>query len=83
MKTAMKRLTMFACWLAIVAMPAGVLGAPEQQSNNALVKKETLVKNEKKEEKEKTVPEPSMILLVGAAAAAFAGLRKRLRRTEG
>ncbi len=86
MKPAMKGLTMIACLLAIVALPAGVVGAQEMRSNDGLIegwKKEKDEKKEKKEKKEKGVPEPSMILLAGAAAAAYARFRRRLRSTEG
>ena len=83
MKLAMKGLTMIACLLAIVALPAGVVDAQEMRSNDGLIERSKKEKDEKKEKKEKGVPEPSMILLAGAAAVAYARFRRRLRSTEG
>ncbi len=74
-KDIMKRLIVFVFLMAIIALPADVLGAPDKNKEVGHVRE----KKEKKEKKEKSVPEPSTMLLLAAAAAGLIGARK-LRR---
>ena len=65
----MNRLGLFAAATAIVALPAGVLGKPEQKP----------IKVNDKGTNQKSVPAPAPLILIGVAAG-VAGLVRRGRR---
>jgi len=65
----MMKLIMLVFVGAIVALPAGVQGAPNDQKQGVAKKAQTA----------RSVPEPATMLLVGGAAAALVGARKLLR----
>jgi hypothetical protein len=70
----MRKLFMFVMLAAVVALPAGVLGASDKRFSDYRDYRDRV-----KVKREKTVPEPATMLLVGVAAAGLAGVRKLVR----
>ena len=73
----MRKVIAFVFLAAVVALPASVMGG-----QNGYVATSQDVTIAKKVKPEKSVPEPTMILLVGVAAAAFAGVRRLVRKNR-